>query len=327
MTGGADYGAGILEWFSAKKYREQIRNNGYHAIGPVWEANHMWLIIAVVIMFVGFPQIYSLVAIYLHIPLVLMLVGIIARGTAFSFRNYDAVKDESQRLYSRIYIHSSFITPLFLGIIAGSAVSGQINPHANNFLDAYIYDWFNFFSVAVGLFTVFLCGFIAAVYLSGQVQETSEKAVYIQKTRLMTILGTISLIFVFSAARYQHIPLIAWLLGSIISFTATLGALIFFSLTWISLKRKGQITVRLLLAVTIGLLWIAVTYGHFPNIIILKSGSTLSLLDSNVPKGTIIALGTALLVGSIFILPSLFYLLYSFNKKDPGDYVNDQSPL
>src|SRR5271154_3045839 len=115
LTGGADYGSGILELFSSPQDRDQIREKSHQAIGPIWEANHMWLIIAVVVLFVGFPEVYTTVSIYLHIPLVIMLLGIIARGTSFTFRNYDAVKDQMQEHYNRIYMYSSFITPLFLG--------------------------------------------------------------------------------------------------------------------------------------------------------------------------------------------------------------------
>jgi len=320
LTGGADYGAGILEWFSSNQNREQIRVNAYKAIGPVWEANHMWLIIAVVIMFVGFPQIFYTVAIYLHIPLVCMLLGIIARGTAFTFRNYDAVKDNTQHLYNRIYIHSSFITPFFLGVIAGSAVSGKINPTAKTFMEGYVYDWLNFFSISIGLFTVFLCGFIAAVYLSGEVTEAYKKGIYIQKAGLMTVLGTISLGGVFWSSVHQHIPLMTWLFGNIISLLTSSVTFIFFIFTWTALKTKGLVIVRLLIGITITFLWIAVTYGHFPNIVIMKTGATLSLLDPSVPKKTVDVLGFALLGGSMLILPSLFYLLYSFNKKLPEDY-------
>jgi len=327
LTGGADYGVGILEWFSAKQYKEQIRVNAYRTVGPVWEANHMWLIIAVVIMFVGFPHIYSTIAIYLHIPLVLMLLGIIARGTAFAFRNYDAVKDNTQHLYNRIYVHSSFITPLFLGIIAGSAVSGQINPNAHSFLEAYVYDWFNVFSVAVGLFTVFLCGFIAAIYLSGEATDISGKDLYIKKAKLMAILGTVCLVVVFCASVYQGIPLITWLFGNLLSFTTICGALISFILIWTRLREKRPLPARLLTGLTITLFWIAITCGHFPDIVIMKNGTSLSLLDTNIPKGTVNALGIALLCGSFFILPSLFYLLYSFNKKKPDDYSSGPSGL
>lgn len=88
----------------------------YESIAPVWEANHMWLIIAIVVMFVGFPKIYALMSTYLHIPLVLMLVGIIARGTAFTFRHYDAVEDQWQVLYTQIFYYASLLTPFSWGL-------------------------------------------------------------------------------------------------------------------------------------------------------------------------------------------------------------------
>src|SRR5688572_16708335 len=138
LLGGADFGAGIIELFTSKRRVRRTRSTLYHAIGPVWEANHMWLIIAIVILFVGYPLIYSVLSIHLHIPLLIMLMGIIARGTAFVFRHYDAVKDSMQSLYNRIFVWSSFITPLFLGIIAGSTVSGKIDPAARSFVEAFI---------------------------------------------------------------------------------------------------------------------------------------------------------------------------------------------
>src|ERR1700760_3851393 len=166
LMAGADFGAGILELVNRKKNRSLIRETSYHVMGPIWEANHMWLIIAIVILFVGFPLIYSNICTYLHIPLLIMLMGVTARGTAFSFRNYDAVKDDKmQDVYNHIFVYSSFITPLFLGITAGSVISRQIDPASSDFLHTYIFSWLNFFSVAVGLFTVALCGFLAAIYL------------------------------------------------------------------------------------------------------------------------------------------------------------------
>src|ERR1700754_2660664 len=113
LLGGADFGAGINELFTSTDNKHRTRKTSYQAIGPIWEANHMWLIITVVILFVGFPTIYSEMCIYLHIPLLIMLMGIIARGTAFAFRNYDAVTDHMQKVYNKIFVYSSFITPLF----------------------------------------------------------------------------------------------------------------------------------------------------------------------------------------------------------------------
>src|ERR1700761_370894 len=181
LLGGADFGAGIIELFTTEDNRAKTRKISYEAIGPVWEANHMWLIIAIVILFVGFPAIYSTMSVYLHIPLVIMLLGIIARGTAFAFRNYDAVVDNMQKVYNRIFVYSSFITPLFLGIIAGSTVSGQVDTHADNFLSAYVFSWLNWFSVSIGFFTVSLCGFIAAIYLIGEADNTEDAKRFIRK--------------------------------------------------------------------------------------------------------------------------------------------------
>src|ERR1700742_2844069 len=133
LLGGADFGAGIIELFTSDGNKHRTRRTMYQAIGPIWEANHMWLVIAVVILFVGFPDIYSKMCTYLHIPILIMLMGIIARGTAFAFRNYDAIKGErTQRLYNHIFVYSSFLTPLFLGIIAGSVISRQIDFDAGN---------------------------------------------------------------------------------------------------------------------------------------------------------------------------------------------------
>src|SRR6195952_4659590 len=143
LLGGADFGAGIIELFTSETNKSRTRKTMYQAIGPIWEANHMWLIIAVVILFVGFPVIYADMCTYLHIPILIMLMGIIARGTAFAFRNYDAVVDNMQKVYNKIFVYSSFITPLFLGIIAGSTVSGQIDVNANTFQSAYIFSWLN----------------------------------------------------------------------------------------------------------------------------------------------------------------------------------------
>ena len=74
LLGGADFGAGILELLSPSREKKITRRLTFNAIGPIWEANHMWLIIAIVILFVGFPIIYTTISVYLHIPLVIMLM-------------------------------------------------------------------------------------------------------------------------------------------------------------------------------------------------------------------------------------------------------------
>src|SRR3990172_8209703 len=144
LLGGADFGAGIIEFFSRKEGKERTRKLVTKAIAPIWEANHMWLIITVVILFNAFPPIYSQISISLYIPLILLLLGIVFRGCAFTFRHYDAVKDSSsQEIYSRIFAYSSLIVTFFFGLIVGAVVSGKMMTRPAGFMEGYIFTWLN----------------------------------------------------------------------------------------------------------------------------------------------------------------------------------------
>lgn len=320
VLGGADFGAGIIEMFTSSKNIRRTRKTLYHAIGPIWEANHMWLIIAIVILFVGFPVIYSLLSIYLHIPLVIMLMGIIARGTAFVFRHYDAVRDNMQGFYNRIFVWSSFITPLFLGIIAGSTVSGHINLNADTFLEAYVFSWLNWFSVAVGFFTLTLCGFLASVYLIGEAEDENDKKRFIRKAKSMNIMAVVMGTLVFVAAARDEIPLLNWIFGNPVGTTSIAFATISLAVMWKFISRKKTMIPRLLVGFQVTMILLAISYAHFPDLIMLEGGNSLSLLKDQAPSKTMEALGWALLLGSIFILPALFYLYYSFQKKGDESY-------
>ena len=316
LLGGADFGAGIIELFTSSKNRSKTRKTMYHAIGPVWEANHMWLIITIVILFVAFPKIYTTMSVYLHIPLAIMLVGIIARGTAFVFRHYDAVKDQMQEVYNKIFIYSSFITPLFLGIIAGSMLSGKIDNHANDFTSAYIYGWLNWFSVAVGLFTVALCGFLAAIYLIGESKAEEDKRRFIKKAEFMNVAAVLLGMMVFIAANIEGVPLINWVFKDVVGLLAVSLASLSLVLLWYLLVKGKTKVLRVLAGFQVTMILLAISYAHFPNFIRFKDGTTLSLQESIAPIKTVESLAWALLLGSLFILPFLGYLFYKFQQKE-----------
>jgi cytochrome d ubiquinol oxidase subunit II len=283
----------------------------------------MWLVIAVVILFVGYPTIYSTMSVYLHIPLLVMLLGITARGTAFVFRNYDAVVDDMQKIYNRIFLYSSFVTPLFLGIIASSAISGQINPGARTFTDVFIYSWLSLFSVAVGFFTVALCGFLASVYLLGEAKNPDDKRKFIQKAVVMNIAAVICGAIVFIAAHAEQVPLADWIFGNKIGLIAVIAATLSLILLWYLVATGRTQIPRLLAGFQVTMILFALTFRHFPNFIILHGGGHLSLLQHKAPASTMNALAWALIVGSIFILPALIYLYYSFEKGKQG--LNDKA--
>ncbi len=315
LLGGADFGAGIVELVVPRRYKPQIRTVMARAIGPIWEANHMWLIIAIVILFVGFPEIYTTMSIFMHIPLVAMLLGIIARGTAFVFRNYDAVDDHWQVLYARIFMWSSMVTPFFLGVIAAATVSRTIDPHAGDFFSAYIGSWLTWFGVAIGLFTTAICGYLAATYAIGTVDQGVDQLLAVRIAKRFIYLVVAAGALVFLAALYSNIPLIEWIFGGFIGQLAIGLATLSLVFTFAAFRRKKATASRVLAGFQVVMILLAATYQHYPELVLFKSDEGLSLLEHTGDRKTIIALAWTLLAGSIFILPFLFYLMRVFGNK------------
>jgi cytochrome bd ubiquinol oxidase subunit II len=243
-------------------------------------------------------------------------LGIMARGTAFAFRHYDAVNDQMQNVYNKIFRYSSFITPFFLGIIAASAVSGTINIHAGSFLDSYVFSWLHLFSIAVGLFTVCICGYLAAIFLIGENETEEERTRYIIKARSMNIAAIVSGILVFAAAARDHIPLTIWLFNNPVGICAISAAFFSQFMLWRMIRTGKKIIIRFLAGFQVTMILLATSYFHYPRIILLSGGGYLSLMEHRGQDKAIDSLGIALLIGSIFIMPALFYLIYSFQKKE-----------
>ena len=124
LFGGADYGAGVWDLLARGPRATAQRELIAHAIGPVWEANHVWLIIVIVLLFTGFPSAFSAIMTTLHVPLSLMLIGIVLRGSAFTFRSYDN-SEVGKRRWNRVFSIPSVVTPMLLGAVIGAIATGQ----------------------------------------------------------------------------------------------------------------------------------------------------------------------------------------------------------
>src|SRR3989454_7315936 len=102
VLAGADFGGGVWALLARGPQKERQRELIAHAIGPIWEANHVWLILVGVLLFVCFPAGWAAISIGLHVPLSVMLLGIVLRGSAFTFRSYDDQSYAVQRRWGRI---------------------------------------------------------------------------------------------------------------------------------------------------------------------------------------------------------------------------------
>ena len=165
LFGGADYGGGVWDLLAIGPRTKAQRDLIAHAIGPVWEANHVWLILVIVILFTAFPEAFFAVMTRLHLPISMMLIGIVLRGSAFTFRAYDTSPGAERRWNHRFSI-PSVITPVLLGSIIGAIATGRLDgPGGANV-------WLTPFPIAVGLFTLALFSYLAAVYLT---LETADR--------------------------------------------------------------------------------------------------------------------------------------------------------
>lgn len=165
LTGGADFGGGLWDLLATGPRASAQRRVIARAIGPIWEANHVWLILVIVVMFVCFPKAYALIGTALHIPLTLMLVGVVLRGSAFVFRTYDSRRDHIQRRWSVVFASASAFTPVMLGVCVGAAVSGRLTVVDGVYTGGFVAPWVAPFPLAVGGFTLALFALLAAVYL------------------------------------------------------------------------------------------------------------------------------------------------------------------
>lgn len=313
LFGGADFGAGIIEIFSGRVTKKTIT----HAIAPVWEANHIWLILVVVILFMGFPPIYAQMSLYLHIPLVILLLGIVLRGTAFTFRHYDAIHDRSQAYYSFIFKLSSIIAPLFLGIITGALILGRIDPEAITFYDAFIAPWFNVFSFVLGVFTCCLFAFLAAVYLIGEAETAVIQSHFLRIARNANIATVLAGSLVFLMAEWSGLPLARMFWNSTGALMAVVLATLSLPVLWWSLIKGHVVFPRLLAGFQTLMILGAWFWEQYPVLLQYANGEYLGLLNSVAPEATLRQLGLALIVGSLLILPALFYLMKTFKAKAP----------
>ena len=318
LLGGADFGAGIVETFSGRRGINTISK----AIAPIWEVNHIWLILAVVIVFNGFPKVYATFSIHLHIPLLIVLTGIILRGTAFTFRYYDVIKDNTGKIYTRFFRVSSILTSFFLGVCLGALFLGKIpsSPVSVSFAELYIYPWLNSFCMAMGLFTLLIFGTLAGVYLIGETKNDSEKKSFISISVYLFILLVLSGGLIFLTAYYHHMPLLKNYLDSTLSMICVGVSALSIPFTFNAIRKGKVLQSRILVGMQITLVFGGFVSSNFPDMIVFNDHTSLTFYNASATKATLQQLTYALIAGILIIIPSILYLFRVF-KFNPGQQM------
>ena len=181
LFGGADFGAGFWDLTAGGARRgERPRALIDRSIGPVWEANHVWLIFCIVVLWTAFPPAYSAIFSTLIIPLTLAALGIVLRGSGFAFRKVSTCLG-MRRVYGVVFALASVLTPFFLGAALGAVASGRVPP-GNAEGDLWS-SWLNPSGVAVGALAVAVCAYLAAVYLIIDARHLGDAALERHFTR------------------------------------------------------------------------------------------------------------------------------------------------
>jgi cytochrome bd ubiquinol oxidase subunit II len=311
ILGGADFGAGIVETFVGEKGERTISK----AIAPVWEANHVWLILAVVILFTAFPVVYSSLSLVLHIPLMMVLLGIICRGSAFTFRHYDVMHDQTHRYYTLLFKASSFITPFFLGITLGAMILGRITlDHSVGFYKMFISPWLNAFCFVMGVFAISLFGYISAVFLVGETRNDRERRRYAMFSKQLMAFTMLCGLLVFGSAEWLGHHLLNEFLQSTVSIVMLIMATLLCPLIWMFLNRKSNKTLYLRIAVGLQVSCILVGwfYIQYPVLIHVQDGNHFTFFNTRAPDATLQQLLIALLVGLALVIPAFMYLFRVF---------------
>lgn len=173
LLGGADFGGGVWDAMASGPRKAAQRDAIARAMGPVWEANHVWLIFVIVIMFAGFPTAYGVLSEGLFIPFHLVLLGIILRGSAFVFRAYspEAARElhgPRALRWGAVFGTASVITPVLLGMCLGAVSAGGLRVQAGRVVAEGGPPWLSPISIGMGVLALAICAALAAVYLTNE---------------------------------------------------------------------------------------------------------------------------------------------------------------
>jgi cytochrome bd ubiquinol oxidase subunit II len=171
VLGGADFGSGFFDLTAGSaRGGAAIRTQVDHSIGPVWEANHVWLIYVLVTAWTAFPEAFAAAMTTLILPLLLALLGIVLRGASFAFRK-NAPSLGLARFFGATFAVSSVVTPFFFGAVAGSIASGRVP--AEGYGDVFG-SWINPTSLVCGVVAVGTCAFLAGTFLTADATRAGD---------------------------------------------------------------------------------------------------------------------------------------------------------
>jgi len=309
ILGGADFGGGLWDLMAGGDRRGRApRRLIDESITPVWEANHVWLVFALVIFWTAFPVAFAAVMTAAALPLWLAVGGIVLRGAGFAFR-----KEVSglglQRAFGAVFALSSLLTPFFMGTVIGAVAAGKIPADASH---ASMAAWTSPTSLLIGLLFVGACGYLAAVYLVGEAKRRGDRRMQGYFTRRALAAGAATGALSLATLAELHGPAPALqhnLTGRALPLVILAGVTGLAVLILLAARRPRGIRVLAALGVA------AVVWGwgvaQYPA---LLPGTAVTLSNAGAPHSTLVALVVLFIAVAVLIGPS-FGLLFALHGR------------
>ncbi|MBB3083853.1 cytochrome d ubiquinol oxidase subunit II [Geodermatophilus sabuli] len=321
VFGGADFGAGIWDLLAGGTRRGgPQRGLIERSIAPIWEANHVWLIFVLVVLWTAFPGAFAAVVTTLYIPLTLAAFGMIARGAAFAFRK-SVTTLGMRRSLGACFALSSLVTPYFLGAVVGGVASGRVPPGIA--AGDVVTSWVNPTSVLGGVLAVLVCAYLAAVFLCADARRegTDDLAGQFRLRGLATaaVTGAVGIagLFVLRADARQlfdgltgrALPVVAL---SVVAGVAALGLL----------AARRYVPARAASALAVTAILVGWAVAQYPYVLVPE----LTIEEAAGGRSTLVAMLVALLGGSVVLLPALVYLYVLFQRAPRHDAAEPAAP-
>ncbi len=308
VLAGADFGAGLWKLFAGSgQGGARIREHAHNSMAPVWEANHVWLIFVLTVMWTAYPTAFGSIASTLAVPLFIAGIGIVLRGGAYAlYSGFSPLTGRShggQRALDLVFSLSSIITPFALGAMVGAIASRRVP--VGNAAGHLFGSWTGPTSILVGVLAVASAAYLAAVYLAADAVRLGEPALERQFRLRALISGVLAgavaiagLIVLRSDAHplYRHLLGGAGLVGLIVSVLSGIAAL---ALVWVSRFALARFTAALAVAAIIA----GWALAQQP---LLLPGLTIE--QAAAPHATLVVLTVAVIAGGAILFPSLALL-------------------
>jgi len=309
ILGGADFGGGLWDLLAGGDRRGHApRRLIDESITPVWEANHVWLVFALVIFWTAFPDAFAAVMTAAALPLWLAVGGIVLRGAGFAFRK-EVSGLALQRALGAVFAFSSLLTPFFMGTVIGAVAAGNIPAGASHASTAA---WTSPTSLLIGFLFVGACGYLAAVYLVGEARRRGDRRMQGYFMRRAQAAGAATGALSLATLLELHGPAPALqhnLTGRALPLVILAGLTGLAVLALLAAGRPRGIRVLAALGVA------AVVWGwgvaQYPA---LLPGTAVTLSNAGAPHSTLVALVVLFIVVVLLIGPS-FALLFSLHGR------------